>query len=94
MIKLSAVVGYHTMAREPATYIYGMRPSDGVRGPEDLSSGEVQAACLEHKEWTTRSAKIQRCLAFLATFAPSDPSGRSSPPVSPSSAPMASSRGE
>lgn len=48
----------------------GQRPDDGVRSAEDLSSGEVQAACVEHPEWTTKSAKIKRHLAFIGTFAP------------------------
>jgi hypothetical protein len=58
--------GYLCHAR--AEYVYGIRPSDGVRQAEDLSSGEVQAACLEHPEWTTKSAKIKRHLAFIETF--------------------------
>jgi hypothetical protein len=54
----------------PAQYIYGQRPDDGHRTPEDLSSGEVAAAKMAHPEWSTKSAKILRCLAFLDTFAP------------------------
>jgi hypothetical protein len=42
-----------------------MRPSDGKRTPEDLSSGEVAAMCWAHPEWTTKSATIKRCLAWL-----------------------------
>ncbi len=53
-----------------AEYIVGQRPDDGKRSPELMSSGEVQAFLMEHPEVTTKRTKIQRCLAFLATFRP------------------------
>lgn len=55
-------VNYICHAR--AEYIYGQRPSDGVRSAEDLSSGEVQDFLLRHPEVQT-TPKIARCLAFI-----------------------------
>jgi hypothetical protein len=57
--------GYLCHAR--AEYIYGIRPSDGVRQAEDLSSGEVQAFLLEHPEVQT-TPKIARHLCFIEGF--------------------------
>jgi len=54
------------LCHAPAEYIVGQRPSDGVRQAEDLSSGAVQDFLLRHPEVTTKSKKIQRCLAWLA----------------------------
>lgn len=60
------VMGWNLMAHDRCEYVHGTRPSDGKNAPEDLSSGEVAAECLAHPEWTSPSAKVRRCLAWLA----------------------------
>jgi len=57
------------LCHAPAHYVIGIRPSDGVRQAEDLSSGAVQDFLLRHPEVQT-TPKIARCLAFIETFAP------------------------
>lgn len=69
-MKLSAITGWNLMASPPVAYVYGIRPDDGKLAPEDLSSGEVAAACMAHPEWETKSPVILRCLAFLDQFCP------------------------
>ena len=62
-------VGYLTALDRPLPrYVYGIRPDDGKRTPEDLSSGEVADFKLRHPEVET-SEKVVRCLAYLAQFA-------------------------
>lgn len=67
-MRLSAVVGWHLMAHPPVEFRRPPRPDDGVRGPEDLSTGEVAAFLMAHPEVTTPSPRVQRCLAFLDGF--------------------------
>lgn len=69
-MKQADVMGWGLMARPPVTYLHGQRPDDGKRRPEDMSSGEVRAFLLRSPWVTTRSAKVQRCLAFLDLFRP------------------------
>lgn len=37
-------------------------------GDESVSSGELQAFLLEHREVTSKSVKVQRALAYIARF--------------------------
>lgn len=69
-IRQRDVMGHSLTAHDRVAYIYGIRPDDGKRTPEAMSSGEVADFLLRHPEVTTRSRKVQRCLAFLEQFGP------------------------
>jgi hypothetical protein len=62
-------------------YVYGIRPDDGARRPEDLSSGEIAAAKMAHPEWSTKSAVVLRCLTFLDLFSGAVTARRGGPPA-------------
>lgn len=58
------------LCHAPAQYIVGQRPDDGKRTVEDMTDAEVTDFLMRHPEVTTKSKKIQRCLAYLETFIP------------------------
>jgi len=80
-IRLRDVVGYHTMARERATYIYGCRPAPEARVP---TAAEVAAW---RARWgaTCRDPVARILCALEQEFAPLSPTrgAESAPPYSP-----------
>lgn len=64
-VRLRDVVGYHAMAREPATYIVGARPMVD----EPVSSDEVDAWFLWHPE-ATCSTRTATALAYIWRWRP------------------------